>query len=182
MKKLIQIIHIARNQLALDDDTYRALLAVTVPGKTSCRDMTDTELKRVIHALEIRGFKSQPAVKRRRLSSPSAISKKIRAIWHTMFNQGFIRDNSDIALDRFVQRQTRLRNGGSGVASLSWLRGNTEDLFLETLKQWHIREMKKKLKNHGIRLPESHRTGEEYRDYDTLCAFYTEASGRWNNV
>ena len=35
----IQIIHIAKGQLALDDDTYRSLLGAVVPGKSSCREM-----------------------------------------------------------------------------------------------------------------------------------------------
>ena len=83
----IQLIHIAKGQLALDDDTYRALLGTAVPGKTSCSDMTVNELQHVIKALEAKGFKSKPQRRsKRRMSAPSDVSLKIRAIWKTMFN------------------------------------------------------------------------------------------------
>ena len=176
----IQIIHIAKGQLALDDDTNRSLLGAVVPGKSSCREMTIIELQHVIKALEAKGFKSKPLrLSKRRMSAPSDVSLKIRAIWKTMFKEGFIRDGSDIALDRFVQRQTRIRNGGAGVSSLEWLRGDAEANFLESLKQWHIRAMRETMLAHRIRLPENPVTGEESRDYDTICSAYADAARRW---
>jgi len=176
----IQLIHIARNQLALDDDTYRTLLGSVVTGKSSCRDMTIVELQSVIKALEAKGFKSKPrSSARRRMSSPSAVSTKVRAVWRAMLSDGFIRDGSDAALDRYVQRQTRLRNGGAGVATLEWLRAEAEDNLLESLKQWHIREMKKALQAHNLRLPVNPRSGDEYRDYDTICWAFSEAVKTW---
>ncbi|HDO7172220.1 TPA: regulatory protein GemA [Klebsiella pneumoniae] len=176
----IQIIHIAKSQLALDDDTYRSLLGAVVPGKSSCREMTIIELQDVIQALEAKGFKSKPQRRsKRRMSAPSDVSLKIRAIWKTMFKEGFIRDGSDIALDRFVQRQTRIHNGGAGVSSLEWLRGDAEANFLESLKQWHIRAMREAMLAHRVRLPENPVTGEESRDYDTICSAYADAARRW---
>ncbi|EPG4110214.1 MULTISPECIES: gp16 family protein [Klebsiella] len=177
---MIKVIHIARRDLHLDDDTYRALLGTAVPGKTSCSDMTVNELQNVIQALEAKGFKSKPQRRsKRRMSAPSDVSLKIRAIWKTMFNEGFIRDGSDIALDRFVRRQTRIRNGGAGVSSLEWLRGDAEANFLESLKQWHIRAMRESMLAHHVRLPENPVTGEESRDYDTICSAYADAARRW---
>ena len=176
----IQIIHIAKGQLALDDDTYRSLLRAVVPGKSSCREMTIIELQSVIQALVAKGFKSKPLRRsKRRMSAPSDVSLKIRAIWETMFKEGFIREGSDIALDRFVQRQTRIRNGGAGVSSLEWLRGDAEANFLESLKQWHIRGMKEAMLEHHVQLPENPDTGEESRDYDTICSAYADAARRW---
>ena len=180
MKKLSQIIHIAKNQLGLDDDTYRALLSSVVPGKTSCRDMSASELQQVIKAFEGKGFKSQPSRQsKRRMSKPSDISKKIRMVWKAMFADGFLRDGSDIALDHFVQRHTSQKNGGKGVSSLEWLRGDLELNFLGSLKQWHIREMKKAMLAHHARLPENPVTGDESRDYDTICSAYADAARRW---
>lgn len=174
---MIKVIHIARRDLHLDDDTYRSLLGAVVPGKSSCREMTIIELQNVIQALEAKGFKSKPLRRsKRRMSAPSDVSLKIRAIWKTMFNEGFIQDGSDIALDHFVQRQTRIRNGGAGVSSLEWLRADAEDNLLESLKQWHIREMKKAMLAHHARLPENPVTGDESRDYDTICSAYAVAA------
>lgn len=176
----IQIIHIAKDQLALDDDTYRSLLGAVVPGKSSCRDMTISELQNVIKALEAKGFKSKHQRRsKRRMSAPSDVSLKIRAIWKTMFTEGFVRDGSDIGLDRFVRRHTRLKNGGEGVSSLEWLHGDSEENFLESLKQWHIRVMKTAMRAHSARIPENPATGEESRDYDTICSAYADAARRW---
>lgn len=54
-KKLISLVHIAKNQLGMDDDSYRALLQHSV-SKNSCSKMNVQELNRVIDALKQRGF------------------------------------------------------------------------------------------------------------------------------
>lgn len=56
-KSLIAKIHIGKNQLGLDDDTYRGLLANTT-GKTSCTEMSDSELHQVLNVMVQKGFKS----------------------------------------------------------------------------------------------------------------------------
>ncbi|EAQ0348745.1 DUF1018 domain-containing protein, partial [Salmonella enterica] len=53
---LITLIHIAKKDLRLDTDTYRDALRAAV-GKTSCRDMTQTELSKALAAFKKRGFK-----------------------------------------------------------------------------------------------------------------------------
>lgn len=178
---LIRLIHVARRSLRLDDETYRTFLSTVIPGKTSCRDMNVQELKKVINAMEEKGFKSTSRKSARRLSKPSGLILKIRIVWKTMFKDGFIHDGSDRALDGYVQRQTRLRNGGEGVASLEWLRSDPAHNLLESLKQWHIREMKNAMSQRGIHIPLSGRTGGESRDYDTLCGAYQQASKRWTS-
>lgn len=54
-RTLIAKIHIAKKDLAMDDDTYRDVLE-RVTGKTSCKDMTLNELKKVIADLKRLGF------------------------------------------------------------------------------------------------------------------------------
>lgn len=39
----IKLIHVARRSLGLDDETYRAMLGSIIPGKISCRDMSQSE-------------------------------------------------------------------------------------------------------------------------------------------
>ncbi|MEI8675838.1 regulatory protein GemA [Pseudoalteromonas sp. Hal040] len=69
--KVIQLIHIAKSQLGLDEDTYRgALLGST--GKTSCSDMTVQELNQALNHFKKSGFK--PAFKRR--LSPKSTPKQ----------------------------------------------------------------------------------------------------------
>uniref|UniRef100_UPI0005532B05 phage protein GemA/Gp16 family protein n=1 Tax=Edwardsiella tarda TaxID=636 RepID=UPI0005532B05 len=65
----IKLIHVARRTLGLDDETYRAMLATVIPGKSSCRDMSLQELKKVINALEDKGFIVKAAKRPRRMTS-----------------------------------------------------------------------------------------------------------------
>ena len=176
---VIKLIHVARRELRLDDDTYRALLTSVIPGKSSCRDMSLPELQAVLEAMEEKGFKVKPRKKPRRLPSPSDTSLKIRAVWHTMAADGFIRDDSDAALDRFVQRQTSQINGGKGIASLEWLRGDVASGLLESLKQWHVRDIKKALGERGITLPVNPRSDREVRDYDAVCQVWSDTTRRY---
>lgn len=53
---LITLIHLARRQLQLDDETYRAVLGKVCRTKTSCRDMTIPELVRVLEAFKKKGL------------------------------------------------------------------------------------------------------------------------------
>lgn len=159
---LIKLIHIARRDLALDDDTYRAVLAGAVPGKTSCRDMKSGELEQVLRTLERKGFKRVNPMRPQPKAAP-AVTDKIRVIWRIMHRQGFVTDNSDNALNAFVRRTTRLKNRGEGVSRLEWLRGDQASVVLESLKQWHQRCMLEKLPNMGLK-PTYARTCERYQD------------------
>ncbi len=59
-KKATAQIHIARKQLALDEDTYRQMIATVTGGKRSCADCTVAELYRVLQHMKDRGFKARP--------------------------------------------------------------------------------------------------------------------------
>ncbi|WP_141070447.1 gp16 family protein, partial [Escherichia coli] len=101
--KLISAIHVAKRELALDDETYTsALLAAT--GKTSCRDMSPDELSRVLDVFKKRGFKVRQNPVNRALK-PGTVTAKIRAIWKVMLRQGFITDGAETALNRWVKSQ-----------------------------------------------------------------------------
>lgn len=59
-KKVLAQIHIARKQLALDEDTYRQMLATVTGGKRSCSDCNVAELYQVLQHMKDRGFKARP--------------------------------------------------------------------------------------------------------------------------
>ncbi|MEI6897868.1 MAG: regulatory protein GemA [Psychromonas sp.] len=150
-------INIAKTQLGMDEDVYRAVLK-DVTGKTSLTKMNFAELMMVVHGMEQRGFKAKkPANKNgKRYSAPSgqtAFSRKpqdkIIAIWITMHRQGFIEDGSETALDKFINNQTQ-RSGMFAVTSLRFLSPPQASKVMEVLKKWHIRVIKKTLKQHGI--------------------------------
>ncbi|ECY2754806.1 DUF1018 domain-containing protein [Salmonella enterica] len=143
--KLISTIHVARRELRLDEDTYKdALRAAT--GKTSCRDMTQAELSKVLAAFEKRGFKVRSKPQNRALK-PATVTAKIRAIWRLMHIQGFFGSDSEAALNVWVRKQTASANGGEGVANYQWLERESAlaSDILERLKRWHRREMLRSL-------------------------------------
>lgn len=154
--QLIKLIHVARREAGIDDETYRAKLAAAT-GKTSCRDLDITGLNKVIESFRESGFKakSQPAKPRTTEHQRTEIIGKIRAVWHEMHRHGFLRCGSDAALNQYVQRMTSTPNGGAGIARLDWVNGALAMTVVETLKKWHAREMRQKMESAGIDVPRS---------------------------
>lgn len=155
--RLIQLIHIAKSQLGLDDDTYRAAL-LGATGKTSCSDMGIKELERALEHFKKSGFK--PASKRR--LSPKSLPKqhgeikKLRAIWITMHKQSFVRDGSETALDAYVNRMLNRAKVGANVSYHTHFLTLTQAIkVLEPLKKWHKREMIAHLKANNIQAYEA---------------------------
>lgn len=106
MSSSIAAMHVAKKQLGLDDDTYRAKLR-TITGKSSAKDMTETERQQVLAVFRNDGF--APAggqAKSKGLTGKYA--KKLQALWIAGYNLGVVKDRRDAALLAFVKRQTGL--------------------------------------------------------------------------
>lgn len=104
MSKTIAAIKIEQKKLGLDDFTYRAKLHI-LTGKTSTKDMTETERQKVL--VSLRGSSAQPAPVRqggrdgkRKLSGKYL--PKMRALWIACYNLGVIDDRRDTALEAFA--------------------------------------------------------------------------------
>lgn len=137
-QQLIQLIHVAKRDLKMDDDTYRTVL-MQVGKKSSCSDMSIIELERVLSYFKRQGFKVKTRTNRRPPSSPrsraladDADSKKIRALWLFMHQLGVVQDPSEKALAAYVKRITR-------VEALQWVNGHQAVQLIETLKKWAMR-------------------------------------------
>lgn len=116
-------IHVAKKQLGLDDDTYRATL-LRVTGKNSAGDMTEAEREKVLAAFRQSGFKGN----KKGLGGPFA--KKLQALWIAGWNLGLVRDRRDSAMLVFVQRQT-------GIEHTRFLRDAADaKRAIEALKAW----------------------------------------------
>ncbi|PMI33538.1 hypothetical protein BCT30_05040 [Enterovibrio norvegicus] len=148
--RLIQLIHVGKRELQLDDDTYRALLKRET-GSDSCKEMKKDELDKVLSAMERQGFKrkksTNPKQSEKRLSpktqgKPDVISK-IRALWITMAKEGIIRDGSETALDAYVRRMTK-RQTSKGIDHVAWCSDIQATRVLEGLKLWKARSHHKK--------------------------------------
>jgi phage gp16-like protein len=124
--RLIAQIHIAKKQLALDDASYRDLLAGAT-GKTSCSSMTPVELQRVVEACVKAGFK--PAFKGApdgKKSSRAGV-RLIFGLWTELGNRKLIDNPTRPALLAFVKRMT-------SVEHPDWLDNGQVNQIVEALK------------------------------------------------
>jgi len=142
----IQLIHIAKTSLKLDDDLYRSNLQL-VTRKDSCKDMTTPELVTVLEHFKKLGFK--PKASKTNKNSPESRTKpkkdmldKLRQIWIEMANQGLINDGSELALETWATRQATRLNNGEPIKKLQWLSNQMRYQLIEQLKQWHARLLK----------------------------------------
>lgn len=148
--KLVQLIHIAKNQLNMDEESYRAMLK-RLTNKTSSTKCTVIELHKILHELQSKGAKVKYFPKRGGLSrySPttgktkvnSEIVHKIRAVWITMGKQGFLRDGSETALNAYVRKVINNKNRPTLVLNVGALYSYDAAKILEMLKKWHKRVM-----------------------------------------
>ncbi|MGY3571949.1 gp16 family protein [Vibrio paucivorans] len=135
--QLIALIHVGKTQLGMDEDCYRAMLSHVV-GVSSAKEASWLQLETVLKHMNQLGFK--PVRKRSPKSGKarSSITDALRALWITMYKQGFIQDGSEHALRLWVMRMQK-------VGSPQWLDDKDAAKALESLKQWHKRMMIVKL-------------------------------------
>lgn len=144
-KSAIAQIHIARNDLAMDEDTYRQMIATVTRGKArSCRDCSLGDLYSILARMQQLGWKNN-----RRKYSPKAQGKivdVIRAVWINMHQDGIVGDGSEAALSAWVERQTSRMNGGQGVVAVEWLERDPKMAaqVLESLKKWYKRVLRER--------------------------------------
>lgn len=74
-KKMMQLVHIGKNKLGLDDGTYREML-YQVTGKNSSKDCTAAGLRKVVDHMEQHGFTVTPAKKHQAKKPDAAAAKK----------------------------------------------------------------------------------------------------------
>lgn len=103
MTSTLAVLHIAKKNLGLDDETYRAKLA-NITGKSSAKDMTEAERQKVLVVFRNEGFEAPSKAPRKNLTGRYA--KKLQALWIAGYNLGVVRDRRDAALLAFVKRQT----------------------------------------------------------------------------
>lgn len=183
--RLIRLAQVGRRALGLDEETYRELLEQQ-SGKRSAAELTLQELEKVLVAMKAAGFK--PTVKRpvkgavkaggsKRLSPARGAHAKtaeinvIRAVWITMHRHGLLRDGSETALNHYVERQTVRLNNGIGVAEVAWLSEALAYPVLESLKNWHKREMVKALQAAKKNVPINEKTGRVAGYQAVMAAF-----------
>jgi phage gp16-like protein len=98
---------IARKELGLDEETYRAVLT-RLTGQDSAKACTDRQLGLVLDEFKAKGWKPHAKVLARntklRLVDPPAV-RKARALWISLHQLGVVRDRTDAALESFAVKQ-----------------------------------------------------------------------------
>lgn len=121
---MIAKIHVAKKQMALGDDDYRAML-IRVTGCGSSKDCSLSELRAMVEAMKAQGFKAAKPSTLRMADHPSA--KKARALWISLYHLGAIDNPSEQALEAFAKRQMK-------VERLSWANQSESYKLIEALK------------------------------------------------
>ena len=152
------VINMAKNQLAIEDSTYRDILKAKT-GKISLKDMTIPDLVKVLSYMKSIGFK----LKANKKLSPSSSNKpvgqvtmldKLRQLWIEMAKQGFLKDGSEQALEKWACNQAKRLNKGVAITKLEWLKGNMLYALIEQLKKWHMRLLNDALPEAYVRVYE----------------------------
>ncbi len=126
-KQLITLIHVAKNELDLDEDTYRSVVE-QVTGQRSLKDLSIDQLNAVLNRLKASGFVVKPKDTSLKQADDGQ-SRMIRHLWLLLHAAGEVRNPSELALAKYVERQVR-------VSALQFLSTEKASKVIERLKQW----------------------------------------------
>ncbi|RUT27377.1 regulatory protein GemA [Asaia sp. W19] len=133
-------LHVARKELALDEDSYRDILQ-RVGGSYHAKDMSISGLEAVLAEFKRLGWKPKPG-KRRTPDSVKAQVRMIYALWKDL--EPYVRSSDKLAaLRSFVLRQTRTAANPQGVSAPEFLDAAQANRVIEGLKDWLRREKEK---------------------------------------
>lgn len=105
-RALLAKVHIAKKQLGLSDDDYRAIIFQHCSAM-SAADATEAQLAAIVQHFGQRGFKTAakgvPGRRAPAVDTPSA--RKARSLWISLHQLGVVRNPSEQALEAFACRQ-----------------------------------------------------------------------------
>lgn len=103
-RNLQRTIHFGCKQLGIDADA-RHDLQLLVTGKASMADMTDADLRKVVTALENRGFKagSKASAKPKRAPAPRADLRYVHVLWGLLGKADALKKPDRAGLNAFIR-------------------------------------------------------------------------------
>jgi phage gp16-like protein len=131
-RAMLAKVHLAKKELGLADDDYRAVL-LDVAGVASAGDCTEAQLVDVLDRFKARGFQAKAGATARadrgRAPRPAdrPTARKARALWISLHQLGAIANPSEHALEAFAQRQL-------GCERLQWADQSLAYRLIEALK------------------------------------------------
>lgn len=123
-KRLLQLVHIGKSQLGMDDETYRSLLSQQF-YQNSAKNISYSELVKLVKILQQKGVKIRLP---QGSTTLSAQQRKLWAVWKAVADE-----NSSAALNAFVQRYY------TEIADWRELDSEQTAAIIEHLKQWKKR-------------------------------------------
>lgn len=132
----IKLIHVARRELAMDEETYRAMLKL-VAGVESAAKLDDAGRKKVIDHMKSKGFKVKSksagkAAPGASVTEPDPQYRKIQALWGDLARCGAVRVNTEGAIRIYIKRIT-------GCDDYRFCNNKQVAVIIETLKKWRDR-------------------------------------------
>lgn len=127
---MIGKIHVAKKQLAMTDDSYRAMLK-RLTGKDSSKALSLAQLHDVLTEFERFGFKGTGGKRSgSRPKADTAQASMIRALWLDLYHLGEAQDPSEEAIARFAGRTCK------GLRALQWMNTTQADAIIRALRGW----------------------------------------------
>lgn len=127
-KSKLAVIHIARKQCGLDEQSYRALLSGAAGIESAAELKTDAQYRSILSAFEKLGFRNG---KKGRYKVRDGQMAKCYAIWTDLHKLGAVRDRRYGAMMSWIKRML-----GSDQ---DIFRKDQKSLVIEELKNWRDR-------------------------------------------
>lgn len=129
------VVNIARKDLDMEDDDYRALLT-RVTGKSSLREMSERERLAVVDELKKLGFKVRSRPRKSFPNATKAYIRLIHALWKSCAMKGVVEDATRSALRKFVENRT-------GVSDPDFLTFEQAGPVIDALKAMELRSARR---------------------------------------
>lgn len=123
-KRLLQLVHIGKSQLKMDDETYRSLLSQQF-YQNSAKNISYSDLVKLVKILQQKGAKIRLP---QGSTTLSAQQRKLWAVWKAVAEE-----SSSAALNAYVKRYY------AEVSDWRELDGEQTASIIEQLKQWKKR-------------------------------------------
>ncbi|MCQ9121204.1 regulatory protein GemA [Rodentibacter pneumotropicus] len=123
-RRLLQLVHIGKNQLKMDDETYRSLLSQQF-YQNSAKNISYSDLVKLVKILQQKGAKIRLP---RNTQQLAAIQRKLWAVWKAVADE-----STSAALNAYVKRYY------ADMTDWRDLDGEQTTSIIEQLKQWKKR-------------------------------------------
>ena len=136
-------IHIAKKDLALDDDTYRTIVrSVGKAESGSAADLSALGRVRLLQHFKSKGWKTR---RRAEKNDPKARASehqvnRIRDLWINLADAGVVHDRTDQGLRAWTKSATRRYHPHhAGYSAVEFVPAGVAQRLIEHLKQWSRR-------------------------------------------